>query len=135
MSDFKTEHHLDIKPLSVNKAYKTVIKYKFVKGKKIPYPVRQKSRDYISWKKHFMLIIKQYRFPLFLHEDHIAMNIEFGFSSEQSDLSNPVKAFEDCLMEHLGLNDKNVFEINLRKKMVPKGSDYIKFKITKIIGE
>ena len=56
------------------------------------------------------------------------IDIEFGFTSKLSDIDNPVKCFVDILQKKYGINDKDVYEMNLKKVIVKKGG-YIKFSI------
>lgn len=62
----------------------------------------------------------------------LKLEIEAGFSSKNSDLSNIIKPFEDILCKKYGIDDRWNFEINMKKKIVKKGEEYIKFSITDI---
>ena len=57
------------------------------------------------------------------------VNYVFGFSNKASDLDNPVKVLTDILQKKYGFNDKDIYEMNVKKKIVKKGEEYIKFKI------
>ena len=57
------------------------------------------------------------------------VNYEFGFSSRGSDIDNPVKCFQDILVKKYGIKDQDIYELNVKKKIVKKGSEYIKFEI------
>jgi len=59
--------------------------------------------------------------------------IHVGFSNNASDLSNILKPFEDILCKKYGLNDKWNYQIVLRKFIVPKGEEYIKFSIKDLV--
>ena len=54
--------------------------------------------------------------------------IEFGIPTRQ-DCSNGIKVFEDCICNHLGINDRNMMALFVRKVIVPKSNTYIKFNI------
>ena len=101
---------LNIKPLSVNKCWQ---------GK------RFKTPAYKSYEKHLLLILK----PLKLPEPPYKINYEFGFSSKLADIDNPVKPFQDILCKKYGFDDRSINEINIKKIIVPKGNEYIKFQI------
>ena len=60
------------------------------------------------------------------------VSYEFGFSSKAADIDNPVKCFTDILQKKYGFNDKDIYEMSLKKKIVKKGNEYIKFKIESI---
>jgi Holliday junction resolvase RusA-like endonuclease len=53
----------------------------------------------------------------------------FGFSNSASDLDNPVKLLMDIAQKKYGFNDKNVFELNVRKCLVKKGQEFIQMGI------
>lgn len=59
--------------------------------------------------------------------DRYTIYIEFGFSRKRSDLDNPVKPFLDCLTKKYNINDSLIYEIVLRKSIVPKGKEYVYF--------
>ena len=55
--------------------------------------------------------------------------LEFGFSTRAADLDNPVKALMDILQKRYSFDDKHIYEMFLRKKIVKKGDEYITFKL------
>lgn len=60
-------------------------------------------------------------------KNNMKLRIEFGYSSKLSDLSNGIKVFEDCLVKKYGVDDRNTFEMHIKKVIVKKGFEYIKF--------
>jgi len=100
---------LNIKPASVNNCWQ---------GK------RFKTKLYKDYENEVF-----YRLPKgLLKNDKLRLKIEFGFSNKASDLDNPIKPFMDILQKkYPEFNDKNVYELNILKTIVPKGSEYIKF--------
>jgi len=54
---------------------------------------------------------------------------EFGFSNVQADYDNPVKPLQDILQKKYRFNDKEIYEATIRKKIVPKGKEYVKVRI------
>jgi Holliday junction resolvase RusA-like endonuclease len=57
------------------------------------------------------------------------ISYEFGFSSKASDIDNPTKQITDILSKRYKFNDNQVYEMNLKKTIVPKGKEFIKWKI------
>jgi Holliday junction resolvase RusA-like endonuclease len=104
------EVKLDIKPLSVNQAFK---------GKKF------KTPEYTKYEKKVLYMLPKVNIPLPPYEIHFV----FGFSSKASDLSNPTKLIEDILCKKYKFDDRHVSRIVLDKAIVPKGKEFIKIKI------
>lgn len=99
-----------IKPLSVNEAFN---------GR------RTRSKKYNSW-----ILEMSYLLPkLVIPKGRLKVSVEFGFSSKGSDLDNGMKSLQDSLSKQYGFNDNQIYELNLKKEIVPKGKEYIKFKI------
>jgi hypothetical protein len=103
---------LNIKPLSVNEAFKGM-RYKTVKCDKF-------IKDVL------LLLPNKIDYP---DKNNVKLAIEFGFSSKACDASNHIKIFEDCLVKKYGVDDKNTYELHIFKAIVKKGNEYIKFKI------
>lgn len=102
---------LDIKPLSVNQAWQ---------GR------RFKTKEYKAFERAVLLMLPR---KLEIPEGPIHLSLEFGFSNANADIDNPVKMFIDCLQKKYGFNDKRIVEINIKKKPVKKGQEFINFKI------
>ena len=100
---------LDIKPLSVNKAWQ---------GK------RFKTNDNKNYERHLILTLPntfkapEGKYFLFLH---------WGFSSAASDFDNPIKCFTDCLQKKYGFNDKLIKSALIEVSNVKKGEDFIEW--------
>lgn len=101
-----------IKPLSVNEAWQ---------GK------RRKTRKYDTYIENMLFLLPHIDF---IPENDIKLFIEFGFSSKLSDIDNPLKPFIDCLVKKYGVDDRYITELNVRKKSVSKGNEYIIFEIS-----
>ena len=100
---------LDIKPLSVNKAWK---------GK------RFKTNDYKRYDRDcFTLLPKAVEVP----QGDLKLTLVFGFSSKASDADNPVKCFVDILQKKYGFNDNKIYEYSIKKVDVKKGQEFIQF--------
>lgn len=102
---------LNIKPLSVNNCWQ---------GK------RFKTVEYKKYERDLLLMLPKKTFKF----DKFSIEIEFGFSTILSDIDNPLKPFIDILQKKYTINDRDVYSLSVSKKVVPKGSEYIKFKIS-----
>ena len=103
---------IQIKPLSVNECFK---------GR------RFRTSKYDIFIRNMLLLL-----PLKLeipNEKNIKLAIEFGFSSKASDIDNCCKSFIDCLVKKYGFDDRYIYELHVFKTIVPKGKEFITFKI------
>ena len=104
---------IDIKPLSVNKAWK---------GK------RFKTNEYRKYEKNLILLLPKQK----IGDGYLSLDVEFGFSSMASDLDNPLKPFIDVIQKKYGFNDKQIFKLFVTKTLVKKGKEFIQFKIKEL---
>ena len=104
---------LNIKPLSVNEAWQ---------GK------RFKTKNYLNYEKTVLLMLPQ-RCEI---PDKISIEFIFGFSSNGSDLDNPIKPILDILQKKYNFNDRHIYKIVAQKKIVNKGNEFIQIKINSI---
>ena len=102
---------LDIKPLSVNKAWR---------GR------RFKTDDYKAYEKAMMLLLPRVEI---IPDGRLKLEIEYGFSSRSSDIDNPCKLFIDCLQKKYGFNDKMIYELRVKKTIVKKGKEFIEWNV------
>lgn len=109
-SIFGFMNKINIKPLSVNEVWQ---------GK------RFKTTAYKSYEKSLLLLLPNFEIP----KGKLKIYFEFGFSNSQSDIDNPVKPILDILQKKYGFNDSQVYEMNVKKEIVKKGSEYIKIEI------
>lgn len=100
-----------IKPLSVNEAFK---------GRRV------KTQKYKIYELALLVSL-----PIILDfpDPPYRLSYEFGFSSKGADVDNPIKQFTDVLSKKYGFNDNEVYQLNALKVIVPKGSEFVKFKI------
>ena len=103
---------LDIKPLSVNEAYR---------GR------RFKTKQYTEYKKAILMMLPNVEIP----EGNLELSITWGFSSHGSDIDNPCKPFIDCLQAKYGFNDNRISVLHLEREQVKKGDEFISFSIDK----
>jgi Holliday junction resolvase RusA-like endonuclease len=106
---------LNEKPLSVNEAWQ---------GKRFKTPI------YKSYEETILLTMPKGKVDL---EEMLRIEFFFGFSNKASDLDNPVKLLLDIAQKKYGFNDKNVFELNVRKCIVKKGEEFIQMGIYKLL--
>jgi len=98
------------KPLSVNQAWQ---------GR------RFKTEAYKNYEVGVLWMLPKIK----IVEPPFKISYEFGFSSRGSDIDNPVKCFQDILVKKYGFKDQDIYELNVVKKIVKKGDEYIKFQI------
>ncbi len=101
---------INIKPLSVNEAWQ---------GK------RYKTKKY----KKYEELLLEWLPEIEITAVPIKITYEFGFSNRASDIDNPLKNFQDILCKRYSFDDRDIFEINVKKKITKKGEEYCLFKI------
>ena len=106
---------LNEKPLSVNEAWQ---------GKRFKTPI------YKLYEETILLTMPKGKVDL---DEMLRIEFFFGFSNKASDLDNPVKLLLDIAQKKYGFNDKNVFELNVRKCIVKKGEEFIQMGIYKLL--
>lgn len=99
-----------VKPLSVNKVWQ---------GR------RFKTKEYKAYEQELMLMLPKIEVP----EGELSAYYEFGQSSKLADWDNPVKPFQDVLQKKYGFDDRNIVEALVKKVIVPKGAEYIGFRL------
>jgi len=99
-----------VKPLSVNEAWK---------GQ------RFQTDRYKRYTRELLRVLPSIK----INEPPYTLTLEFGFSNGASDIDNPVKCFVDIMQKKYGFNDKDITELNIKKKLVDEGKEYIRFSI------
>jgi len=102
-----------IKPLSVNDAWQ---------GK------RFKTKKYKNFEYSIQFILPKIKICA---KSFLRIDIVFGFTSTLSDIDNPLKPFLDALQLKYGFNDRNIYELNV-KKTISKES-FIAFEIMEYV--
>ncbi len=109
---------ITIKPLSVNDAWQ---------GRRFKTPEYKAYEQELSYKlKH--VDVDWGKTPL-------RLLIIFGVSNAASDYDNPLKPTQDILAKKYGFNDRHIWEAVIRKRLVPKGHEYIEFTLSKMEPE
>lgn len=106
---------LKIKPLSVNKAFK---------GR------RFKTKEYDKYIYDMLMILPNS--VEITNGVSLSVSFVFGYSSRNSDIDNALKCTIDCLVKKYGFDDRYIYELYVRKEIVPKGKEYIEFNIKEI---
>jgi len=101
---------LDIKPLSVNEAWK---------GR------RFKTDKYKRYESDVLMMLPKIIIP----DGDLFLRIEFGFSNSASDWDNPIKPIVDIFQKKYGFDDKRITKAVVEKVKVKKGGEYIRFLI------
>ena len=101
---------VDIKPLSVNEAWK---------GR------RYKTDAYNAYQNAVLWLLPKIEIP----QGDLSISFTFGFSTKAADIDNPVKPFLDILQKKYGFNDSRVMEMSVKKVVVAKGKEFVEFDI------
>lgn len=109
---------LNIKPFSANKMYT---------GRK------RRSCWYKQYEKQIRSLLPSHEIPN--HGTRLQLHITFGTSTVLFDCDNIIKPLSDCIQKHYNFNDNQIYYITVRKKLVNKGKEYIKFEIKRFKGQ
>ena len=101
---------LKVKPLSVNDAYR---------GRRFA------TKELIAFKRELGYILPKLEIP----PGKLDVKYIFGVSSKVADGDNFIKAFQDCVAEQYGFNDRVIYHWDVTKVDVPKGEEYVEFSI------
>jgi Holliday junction resolvase RusA-like endonuclease len=110
----KIKSFLNIKPLSINEAYK---------GRKF------KTDKYDKYIHDCLYILPNVKMP----EPPYKLTLIFGFSNIKSDLDNGIKPFQDILQKKYNFNDRDVYKLVAEKQKVKKGGEFIFFSLESFI--
>lgn len=105
--------HLAIKPLSINEAY---------------CGYRTRTPKYNKYINNVLFLLPN---NIIVPERDIKLNLEFGFSSNASDVDNCCKPIIDILQKKYEFNDRYIIELHVKKVAVSKGNEYIRFEFLK----
>lgn len=105
---------INIAPLSVNQCWQ---------GR------RFKTKKYLAFEKEVLFLLR----PIKLPPTPFYVTYEFGMSNSLSDIDNPIKIIGDILQKKYGFNDRDIFEMHIKKVKVKKGAEYFEFKISTLL--
>lgn len=102
---------LSLKPLSVNEAYR---------GRRFSTPEL----------KQYKLDLSRILPKMVVPRGPLSVSYVFGVSSRAADGDNLIKAFQDCIADQYGFNDRVIYEWHIRKVDVAKGEEFIEFQLS-----
>lgn len=105
---------VDIKPISVNKVWQ---------GR------RFKTKEYSNYERDLLFMLPKIELP----KPPYKIYFEFGLSNKANDWDNSIKPFQDVLQKKYNFDDKDIYEAVVKKVIVKKGSEYVKFFIETIL--
>ena len=62
----------------------------------------------------------------------LKVSLVFSFSNVNADIDNPTKMVLDCLQKKYEFNDRNIYELEIKKQIVKKGFEKIEIAIFEI---
>lgn len=89
---------------------------------------RFKTEAYKAYEQEIYYQLPNIKIPT----GNLKLELEFGVSNKASDLDNLIKPFQDILQNRYNFNDKMIYRLEVTKKIVKKGKEYISFTITKL---
>lgn len=89
---------------------------------------RFKTEAYKQYERDLLLLLPKMKIP----EGKLLLSIEVGFSSKASDADNICKPLLDILQKSYGFDDKRIYKLEVEKKDVSKGEEYIAFTIKEL---
>lgn len=101
---------IEVKPLSVNGAWQ---------GR------RFKTEKYKAYEQGVLSILHNKELP----PPPYRLSLIWGVRNKASDLDNPAKLFIDILQKRYNFNDKEIFELYVKKVIVPKRKEFCEFKL------
>lgn len=105
---------INIKPLSLNKAYR---------GRRFTTP------ELSSYKRDIAFQLPKMSIP----EGNLSVSYIFGISNKGGDGDNLIKCFQDAVSEYYGFNDNKIYKWIVEKVIVKKGEEFVDFEITSVI--
>ena len=101
---------INIKPLSVNKCWQWK---------------RFKTKEYKRYELVCLLLLKSHHVE---PAEYNTIDLWFYVSSKLADVDNPTKPILDILQKrYKRFNDRQIYDLNLKKRLVEKGKEYIDF--------
>ena len=98
---------INVKPMSINEAFK---------GR------RYKTKTYTEYEKKLLLILPKVVIP----SGRIKLTLVFGIT-KVADIDNPTKALLDIFQKKYGFDDKNIYELHIKKVPVKTGFEFFEY--------
>ncbi len=108
---------INVKPLSVNQCWQ---------GR------RFKTVRYKNYERELLFILPRKLKMKIKKNDKLKIEITAGLSSANADVDNIVKPFLDILQKKYNFDDRQVYEMILKKEKTAKGKEFVEFFIKKI---
>ena len=110
------------KPLSVNAAH---------------YKNKRKTPAYEAYEDAWQVVLSGESIPSDIEVKTMLFRVdyEWGLSNNQADVDNPIKPTTDIMQRWFQFNDKQVRIVKATKRLVPKGAEYAKVRITQVFKE
>jgi Holliday junction resolvase RusA-like endonuclease len=89
---------------------------------------RFKTPAYKDYENAVLMLLPNILFKL----DKVRLNLIFGLSNKGNDIDNGIKPFLDILQKKYGFNDSIIYELYVKKEIVKKGEEFIKFNMTNL---
>ena len=89
---------------------------------------RYKSKPYREYEVQIKKYLKKLHLPKIKPKEPFYLYFEFGIPYMQ-DLTNGTKLIEDLIADYLGINDRDVMAVYLRKIKCKKSDCFIRFNI------
>lgn len=105
-------HRINIKPLSVNEAYR---------GRRFA------TQELKQYKNDLALLLPKLDIP---NDRPLQVSYRFGLSNKNADGDNLIKAFQDIIADAYGFNDRQIWGWQVWKTHVKKGEEFVEFEIT-----
>lgn len=86
---------------------------------------RFKSDEYKRFERDMLFLLPKFTMP----DKPFSVVINFGMSTLNADIDNPVKPFLDILQKKYGFNDRDIMQLHLFKTKTEKGKEFINFTI------
>lgn len=86
---------------------------------------RFKSDAYEAYEAELLYTLPKRELP----QPPFKVSFEFGFSNKAADIDNPVKPLLDIFQKKYDFDDKDIYKMEIEKKIVKKGEEYFKVRI------
>ena len=104
-------NRVQIKPLSVNKAWRGGARYR--------------TKEYNEYRAELALLLPKIKIP----EGKLSVHYRFGVSNKGQDYDSAIKQFQDTLQDVYEFNDNQIYRALIEKVITKKGEEFIEFEI------
>lgn len=86
---------------------------------------RFKTDAYKIYERDLLFLLPKFAMPA----KPYSLILNFGMSTLNADIDNPVKLFQDVLQKKYAFNDRDVMQLHVYKTKTEKGKEFINFTI------